>query len=266
MQYSSLSDSELFQKTKQAAQNEKSATLILLDYLAEVDRRKLYAEKSYASLFEYVVHELGYSESQTADRVNAVRLMHSVPEVKKHLEEGSLSLSTVSQIQRFVRAESRAVQEKGGKYSDAVSPAMKALVVQSCLNLSKREVERKLLSQMSEDGRVILQEKVRAISEERTELRFSVDTDALKKMQHLKDLIGNASLEMIFDHALDALIALEEKKRGADFGSDEGGGKGKKDTPQPQDPRVIGESMWIKKSTLPVWPSKPCAVPSRVRR
>ena len=216
MQYSLLSNSELFQKTKMAAQNEKLATLTLLEYLAEVDRRKLYTEKAYSTLFEYVSSELGYSETQTADRVNAVRLMVAVPSVKEHLKTGELTLTTASQIQRFVRAESKAAQEAGERYSSAVTQEKKESVVISCLNQTKRQVERLLLSQMSESARVISEERIRPITKNRTELRFTVDESVAAKLEQLKNLVGNASLENIFEQALNLLIEQKAKKRGAD--------------------------------------------------
>ena len=55
-----LSDSELWEKTKQASAAEKSATLVLLEYLEEVDRRKLYAKRGFSTLWKMVVEELKY--------------------------------------------------------------------------------------------------------------------------------------------------------------------------------------------------------------
>ena len=56
----SLSNSELHAQTKNAAHQEKAAILILLEHLAEVDERKLYALYGYPSLWEYAKTELGY--------------------------------------------------------------------------------------------------------------------------------------------------------------------------------------------------------------
>jgi len=46
--------------------------LLLLDYLLEVDVRRLYAIKAYSTLFEYVVKEQDYSEPAAAERIRAL--------------------------------------------------------------------------------------------------------------------------------------------------------------------------------------------------
>src|SRR6185437_15510137 len=78
---SDLSDQELHARTLVAASKEKAATLALLDYLAEVDIRRLYSAQAYSSLWEYVHKALGYSESQASERVAAMRLMRRLPEI-----------------------------------------------------------------------------------------------------------------------------------------------------------------------------------------
>ena len=101
------SNTELWNQTKIVAQNEKAATLILLDYLAEVELRRLFAERAYSSLFEFVVRELGYSESQASERISAMRLIREVVEVKDLIQTGDLTLTTASQIQRFLKTEKK---------------------------------------------------------------------------------------------------------------------------------------------------------------
>ena len=78
----SVSDDVLHFNTLSAASNEKSATLVLLEHLAEVDQRRLYATLAYSSLWDYVHKALGYSEAQSSERVNAMRVMVQVPEVR----------------------------------------------------------------------------------------------------------------------------------------------------------------------------------------
>ena len=60
-----ISDEELHVQTLTASANEKQATLVLLEHLAEVDHRRLFALRGYSSLWEYVHKALGFSEAQT---------------------------------------------------------------------------------------------------------------------------------------------------------------------------------------------------------
>jgi len=208
--YKNLSDSDLLAQTMRAAKTEKEATLALLDYLVEVDTRRVYASvNECSSLFDYLVKVLGFSHPAASERVNAVRLMRAVPPVKEHLESGKLTLTSAAQIQRFVNAEQK-VHPKGKD----VSSEEKQKVVEACLGKSKREVEKTLFEKQSEPARVLVQEKIRMVTPERSEIKFTVEEATLEKLQQLKNLIGTQSLEHIFDQALDALLLTEKKKRG----------------------------------------------------
>jgi hypothetical protein len=63
---------------------------------------------------------------------------------------------------------------------------------------------------------VINEEKIRLVTSNRSEIKFTVDETTLEKLQQLKNLIGNSSLEKIFDQALDALLLTEKNNRGVD--------------------------------------------------
>ena len=205
-----LKDAELLMLTLHAAKTEKEATLALLDYLVEIDSRRLYAAvNACSSLFEYLVKELGFSHPAASERVNTVRLIRAVPPVKEHLETGRLTLTSAAQIQRFVNAEQK-VDPKGR----AVSASEKEKVVEACLGKSKREVEKTLFEKHSEPARILTQERVRAVTASRSEVKFTVSDDTLKKLKQLKDLTGDQALEKIFDQALDVLLLTEKKKRG----------------------------------------------------
>ena len=205
-----LQDAELLKLTLHAAKTEKEATLALLDYLVEIDARRLYATvNACSSLFDYLVKELGFSHPAASERVNTIRLIRAVPPVKEHLETGKLTLTSAAQIQRFVNAEQKVDPE-----GRAVSAEEKGKVVEACLGKSKREVEKTLFELHSEPARILTLEKIRAVTASRTEIKFTVDAATFKKLNQLKDLIGDQSIEKIFDYALDVLLQSEKKKRG----------------------------------------------------
>jgi 5-methylcytosine-specific restriction endonuclease McrA len=208
--YQSLNDAELLKQTHLAAKTEKAATLALLDYLVEVDARRLYTTvNACSSLFEYLVKELGLSPPAASERVNAVRLIRAVPPVKEHLQTGKLTLTSAAQIQRFVNTE-----QKVHPLGKAVSRDEKDKVIAACLGKSKREVEKTLCEKQSEPARVLTQQKVRVVTATRSEIKFTVGESTLEKLQQLKNLTGDTSLERIFDQGLAALLLAERKKRG----------------------------------------------------
>ncbi len=194
----SLSNEELLSNTKLAAQNEKAATLRLLDCLAEVESRRLYSLRAYSSLWEFVVKELHYSESQASERIHAMRLLKKVPEVKKHIEEGELSMTTAAQINRFLHQESKASSRKWQ------SEKTNELIAQ-CKHKSKREVEALLVAE-SEHPIEKPRDKERLISAELRELKFAVSKEVSDLLDELR-AIKSIGLSEVFEAGLKRLLA-----------------------------------------------------------
>src|SRR3989344_1470113 len=91
-----LSDEKLLLHCKEAVRKEKQSTLEVLEYLVEVDKRRLYLKEGFSSLYDFCIRYLQYSEGETHRRIQACRLTTRVEEVKPLLEDGSLSLTAVS--------------------------------------------------------------------------------------------------------------------------------------------------------------------------
>ncbi len=98
MSFQNLDNKTLMQQTKESVRIEKQSTLVVLEYLAEVDRRRLWMEEGYSSLHDFCVRYLNYSESEAARRIQGARCIVRVPEAKAVLEENRISLSGLSLI------------------------------------------------------------------------------------------------------------------------------------------------------------------------
>jgi len=98
----SLSNEALLKTTQELVAEERRLTTSILWHLDEIQRRRLYAEKGYGSLFDYAVRGLGYSEAAAGRRIAAMRLLIEVPEIEPSLQKGDLSLSTLCAVQGFV--------------------------------------------------------------------------------------------------------------------------------------------------------------------
>jgi hypothetical protein len=77
-----------------------------LAYLGEVDRRRLYLELGWPSLFAYCVEHLGLSKASAFRRTAAARLLLRFPVVADHLADGRLNLTTLVEL-RDVLVEDR---------------------------------------------------------------------------------------------------------------------------------------------------------------
>ncbi len=103
MNLNNLSNEILEARLKRLVKTERKITHLVLQCIAEIDRRKLYLEKAYSSLFEFLVQSHGYSPSAAMRRIDGARLLQQIPEVAKKLKDGSVNLSQVALLQRADR-------------------------------------------------------------------------------------------------------------------------------------------------------------------
>ena len=108
MDLSNLSDENLLERTFKYARSERKITHIVLWHINEVEHRRLYAQMGYSSIFKYISQHLGYGEKAAYERMHASRLLRKMPELAEKMEEGTLNLTQVVQVQSCINKEVRA--------------------------------------------------------------------------------------------------------------------------------------------------------------
>lgn len=176
-----MDDDQLLAETKKLAERERKIQVELLWHLLEIQRRKLFLRGGFSSLYDYVVKELGYGHGAAYRRIQAMRLLESVPAVAAKIEEGLINISTAAQVQNFIKSE-----RKGGS---SVSYKERVEMVKAIENKSTREVEKHFI-QLKPDN-VLPPEKVRFVTAEIIEMRLMVP-------DHLKDKLDK--LRLHFSH------------------------------------------------------------------
>lgn len=94
---------ELIQEVIRLVDEERRIGIEILERLQEIERRKAYVEIGYDGLFSFCVKELKYSEAQAVRRIQAMRAMTELPELKEKIQSGALTVTTVSQVQTHLR-------------------------------------------------------------------------------------------------------------------------------------------------------------------
>lgn len=97
-----LSDQQLVTRLENLRGREHKVTLAILCLLREVERRKLYLPLGHASLFDFAVRRLAYSESAAGRRIQAARCIARHPEVGAMLRRHEVNLSTVALVSRVL--------------------------------------------------------------------------------------------------------------------------------------------------------------------
>ncbi len=206
MKLNELPSKTLLANTVALSRKERELTLEVLHHLREIERRLLYAECGYPSLFEYAVQELKYSQAAAHRRIASMRLLKEIPEMEEKVERGEISLSTLSRAQTFFRQEKEQVKNRQEKIE----------ILKVLENKSAREVERELISKSSEPAKFI-PERLRPVTETHSELKVLLDAEMLKDLEELRNLLShaqpNASLRELLSFALrDSLSRLRPRQ------------------------------------------------------
>ncbi len=246
---SSLKDQDLLRQTKELVKRERQLLTQVLHHLREVERRKLFSDLGYPSLFEYAVQELKYSEGQAGRRIQAMRLLKELPDLESKIESGALSLSNICQAQSFFREKEKSrksvlelevqklgVQEKGAHVHAQVrnqaqnssgvsqnplgsklSAQEKLEVLQSLENCSAREGQKKLVK--LEPALARPKERERVIAEDLTQVSFVVSEELKGKLEEVRSLLGHKAVglgwaELVGAMAELSLVSLREKRFG----------------------------------------------------
>jgi len=184
MQLNHLSDRALLADTKNLADAERGLLTKVIHHLREIDRRRLYSDLGYGSLFEYAVKELQYSEGQAGRRLQAMRMIKEIPEVEEKIGSGELNLSNVAQAQSFFRE----LAKGASPTMPVLTKSMKIEILQKLENKSTREAQREL-SKLAPEA-AMPRERQRIISEDCVEIKFVADRDLAAKLDEVRALAG----------------------------------------------------------------------------
>ncbi len=176
MNLKSFSNRELHEKVLTLSTEERRITLEVLWHLKEVEARRLYAERGHSSLFEYVTRELNYSEGSAQRRISAMRALRDLPELAEHVESGNLKVTQLAQAQSFFRSELKS----GKRYT----LSEKREVITETIGKSSRETEALFASINPEYAE---RDRIRAISENKTQITFTADEILMKDIQAIRD-------------------------------------------------------------------------------
>src|SRR5437879_2805252 len=89
---------ELHARALGAARNFKEAEKALQEILREIDHHKIFYDLKYRSLIDYAISALGLTGDVAYNHCTAVRKSQELPEVRRAVSEGVLSVSAVRHL------------------------------------------------------------------------------------------------------------------------------------------------------------------------
>ena len=203
-----LASEDLIGEIKNLFQTERKITRDILDRINEVERRRLYAERGFSSLFEWLTKEIGYSHPAAQRRIQAARLLREVPEAKAKLESGELNLTTLCKVQTVIQAEEKRIGQK-------LPVAQKAELVRKIENQTSLQTEA-LLAEALPDAQPS-QERTRAIGHGKIQRTLVFTPEQEATIERARELTShshfNASLAELFTLFADEYIDRKDPLR-----------------------------------------------------
>jgi hypothetical protein len=170
-----LTDRTLLNDTKTLVLKEREMNTKVLHHLREIERRKLFSDLRYPSLFSYCVKELGYCESSAQRRIVASRMIEDIPEIEEKIEEGVLSLTNLSLANQYF------------KENSIKTPLEKIEVLTQIENKSKNECEKKLFELSGKE--IPAKETKKRLSSDKTKVSYILTEETLEAIESVKGLL-----------------------------------------------------------------------------
>ena len=179
----------LHERAMKAAQNYLLCEKELLSLLIEMDEKKMFYQLGFSGMFNYCLTALKFSESQSGYFSQVAKKAKVVPELKKAIVEGGLSLSKARRITSVINSENH------------------SLWIEKAKQLSQKELER----EVCEVNPRSIRDKVKPLSQNRHEIRASLSDNVAKKLERARDLLSRkvgkvVALEEVFDAILNTYL------------------------------------------------------------
>ncbi len=172
---------KLLQNTEVLVRNEKAFTVKIIKNLSEIDKRKLYVELGYNSLFSYCRDHLKYSDQEATIRVNAVRLIKSNKLAEFKLEKNELSLTVASDL--FIN-----MKKFNETNSTKLTLEQKNSLINEVANLSSRA------------AKIVIQKELNLVPEIKCEVKLKQET--VERLKKLKEKLGIEDLDLLLNHLM----------------------------------------------------------------
>lgn len=193
----------LYEELKSLAAQERKITNEILLLMNRIQKERIYLEWGFSSMYEVLVRGLGYSSSAAFRRIEAAKILLSVPEVEEKLEAGQVNLTTLARAQTIMKAQEKATGKR-------LTTDFKKRVISAIEEKSADEAERSLFQMMPESKSTVNQERRVAVDDETTRHTMNFSKRMSENLKRAKEVLShkfpNATDAQILGFALEFLL------------------------------------------------------------
>ena len=198
-----LSDADLIANTRALLAKERVIRTEVIRHLIEIERRRLYAERGYPSLFEFCIRELNLSNASAHRRIATARLLREIPEIESKITSGALSLSAATVVYSTARKLKRT-------HSPAALSKIKRELLTRFENTTTRDREEQLAEMFPRVS--FAREYMRPVSPDHVEIKLTVSRALARKIERLMEVMAHQNREQTLEGLLARLVELGLKK------------------------------------------------------
>ena len=247
-----LGKDELLERFTALVDTDRRETARLLLYLAEVDRRKLYLEHAYPSMFAFCTERFFMSESMAAKRIRTARAACCFPCIFGILARGELHLTgayqlaphltegnhqdvlrrakhrSMREIEKLIAeiapkpdvpSSVRTVPERRAKASFENSVPQTVDATEATSGPTDASPSRSISESSGRANRPTRSNRITPLAPKRYKLTVTIDEEARAKLEELQGLLSHQIPDgdpaKILDRALDALLEKAKKQKAA---------------------------------------------------
>ncbi len=204
MKLNNLSNDNLVSCLENCVRGERKITVQVLECISEIDRRRLYVQKGFTSLFVYLVKDFGYSPGAAMRRIDAARLLQEIPEVAERFAAGALTLSQANQVQRASREFRKSTSSK-------VKTADKRELVSQIENSTQKQTQQIIASTFNLP--VVPVQKETLHCDQSVTLKITLTAEQMRILEQAQDMISHAVADRNWAEVITHLAKKEVTRR-----------------------------------------------------
>lgn len=169
----------------EAATLYKRAEAALIEVLQQVDEHRVFLKRGHASLFAYVIAELGLAESAAYSLITVARKAREVPELKAQIQAGNLTLSNARRIVPVLhstKAETAGISESNAKW------------IKMACELSNRALEKEIIKVRPGEA---TRERASYVTPDRVKLELGLAEYQMLRLRRVQDVLSQSKMRPV---------------------------------------------------------------------